>query len=108
MLLYSYNFLSFSASQKLFSGASLASGYSARTIDSSWVLTPGAAAFDQNELGLICGLLSVTQVKALSTSYFTSGTLYAAGVGSPPGGQGAGDITRLWSEMMRAEGSTAP
>ena len=108
LLLYSYNFLSFSASQKLFSGASLASGYSARTIDSSWVLTPGAAAFDQNELGLICGLLSVTQVKALSTSYFTSGTLYAAGVGSPPGGQGAGDITRLWSEMMRAEGSTAP
>lgn len=108
LLLYSYNFFSFSASQKFFSGAALAGGYSARTIDSSWVLTPGAVAFDQNELGMVCGLLTVAQVKALSTSYFTSGTLYAAGDGSPPGGQGAGDIGRLWSEVMRAEGSTAP
>jgi serine protease len=108
LLLYSYNFLSFSTSQKFFSGAALASGYSARTIDSSWVLTPGAVAFDQNELGMICGLLTVARVKSLSTSYFNSGTLYAAGVGTPPAGQGAGDIGRLWSEVMRAEGSTAP
>jgi hypothetical protein len=108
LLLYSYNFLSFTASQRFFSGASLASGYSARTIDNSWVLAPGAVAFDQNELGLVCGLLTVARVKSLSTSYFTSGTFYAAGVGSPVPGQGAGDVSRLWSEVMRAEGSTAP
>jgi hypothetical protein len=108
LLLYSYNLLSFTASQKFFSGALLASGYSARTIDSSWVLAPGAVAFDQNELGLICGLLTVAQVKPMSTSYFTSGTLYTADGASPPAGQGAGDVARLWSEVMFAEGSTAP
>jgi hypothetical protein len=105
--LHSYGSLSLSVSQAYFSGASLASGYSVRSLDSSWVMTPGAAAFDQNELGLMCGI-SVAQVKALSTSYFSSGTLYFGGVGSPPSGMGAGDSARFWSEVMNAEGSTAP
>jgi hypothetical protein len=108
MLLHSYGFTSFTASQTFFSGTLLAGGYSVRTVDNSWTLTPGAAAFDQNELGLICGLVGVAQVKSLSTGYFTSGTFYSAGVGSPPSGLGAGDITRLWAEVMNAEGSNAP
>ena len=78
-----------------------------RNLDSSWMVTPGAAAFDRNELGLMCGI-SVAQVKALSTSYFSSGTLYFGGVGSRPSGMGAGDSARFWSEVMNAEGSTAP
>jgi hypothetical protein len=106
--LYSYNANSTLVSSSLFSGAQLSSGYSIRTVDSSWVLTPGAAALDQKELGQVCGLLSVVGVKALSNSYFTSGTFYAADVGSPPAGMGAGDVTRFWAETMNAEGSTAP
>lgn len=105
---YSYNAYSWLASSALFSGAQLASGYSIRTVDSSWVLTPGAAALDQNELGQVCGVLSVVGVKALANSYFSSGTFYAAGLGSPPAGMGAGDIARFWSETMNAEGSSAP
>jgi len=108
ILLHSYGLTSFSVSQAFFSGALLAGGYSVRTVDNSWTLTPGAAALDQNELGLICGLLGVAQVKSVSTSYFTSGTFYSAGVASPPSGLGAGDITRFWAEVMKAEGSTAP
>jgi len=108
LLLHSYGLTSFSASQTFFSGALLAGGYSVRTVDNSWTLTPGAAALDSNELGLICGLVGVAQLKSLSTSYFTSGTFYAAGVGSPPSGLGAGDITRFWAEVMNAEGSSAP
>src|SRR5207245_9785722 len=78
ILLHSYGLLSFSVSQAFFSGALLAGGYSVRTVDSSWTLTPGAAALDSNELGLICGLLGVAQVKSISTSYFTSGTFASA------------------------------
>jgi hypothetical protein len=107
-LLHSYGLTSFSASQAFFSGALLAGGYSVRTVDNSWTLTPGAAAFDQNELGLICGLVGVAQVKSLSTSYFTSGTFSSAGNASPPSGLGVGDITRFWAEVMNAEGSSAP
>ncbi len=105
--LYSYNALSLTVSQQFFSGALLASGYSVRTVDDEWMLTPGAAAFDSKELGLICGL-STSLVKSLSTSYFSSGTLFAAGVGSPPSGLGVGGNARFWSEVMNAEGSTAP
>jgi serine protease len=105
--LYSYGSLSFAVSQAYFSGAPLASGYSVRNLDSSWMVTPGAAAFDNNELGLMCGI-SVAQVKALSTSYFSSGTLFFGGSGSLPSGIGAGDSARFWSEVMNAEGSTAP
>jgi serine protease len=106
--LHSYGLTSFAASQTFFSGALLAGGYSLRTVDNSWMLTPGAAALDQNELGLICGLIGVAQVKSLSTGYFSSGTFYAAGVGSPPSGLGGGDIARLWAEVMNAEGMNAP
>ncbi len=105
---YSYGPLSLSASWALFSGALLSSGYSVRALDSSWVLAPGAAAIDATELATICGGLGVTAVKSLSSSYFTSGTLYVAGSGSPPSGMGAGDSARFWSEVMNAEGSTAP
>jgi hypothetical protein len=103
----SYGSLSVAVSQAYFSGAPLASGYSVRNLDRSWMMTPGAAAFDRNELGLMCGI-SVAAVRALSTSYFSSGTLYFGGVGSPPSGMGAGDSARFWSEVMNAEGSTAP
>jgi serine protease len=103
----SYGSLSVAVSQAYFSGAQLASGYSVRNLDSSWMVTPGAAAFDRNELGLMCGI-SVAAVRALSTSYFSSGTLYVGGLGSPPPGMGAGDSARFWSEVMNAEGSTAP
>jgi serine protease len=105
--LYSYGSLSVAVSQAYFSGAPLASGYSVRNLDSSWVVTPGAAAFDSNELGLMCGI-SVAAVRPLSSSYFSSGTLYFGGLGSPPSGMGAGDSARFWSEVMNAEGSTAP
>ena len=108
ILLHSYGLFSFSASQAFFSGALLAGGYSVRTVDNSWTLTPGAAALDSNELGLICGLLGVAQVKSVSTSYFTSGTFASAGLASPPAGLGVGDLTRFWAEVMNAEGSNAP
>lgn len=105
--LESYGAFSFSASWAFFSGAALASGYSVRAIDSSWVLSPGAAAIDLQELGAICGV-STAVAEPLATNYFTSGTLYVAGAGSPPSGMGAGDNARFWSEVMNAEGSTAP
>ena len=105
--LYSYDWLSTAASWSLFSGASLASGYSIRLVDSSWVLTPGAAALDSGELGRICGV-STSLVKPLSSDYFWSGTLYAAGVGPQPSGLGIGDNARFWAEAMNTEGSTAP
>jgi serine protease len=105
--LYSYGPFSTFVSWGLFSGALLAPGYSVRTLDSSWVLTPGAAALDSSELAAMCGI-SVALIKPLSTSYFSSGNLYLAGVGSPPPGLGAGDNARFWSEVMNAEGSTAP
>ena len=105
--LYTYGPLSFSASWNLFGGALLASGYSVRSIDSSWVLTPGAAAIDAAELGNICGL-SVGTAESLNSGYFGSGTLYVAGSGSQPPAMGAGDNARFWSEVMNAEGSTAP
>ena len=105
--LYSYGWLSTAASWSLFSGASLASGYSIRLVDSSWVLTPGAAALDSGELGRICGV-SISLVKPLSSNYFWSGTLYAAGVGPQPSGLGVGDNARFWAEAMNAERSTAP
>jgi serine protease len=105
---YTYGPLSFSASWGFFSGALLSTGYSVRAIDSSWVLAPGAAAIDATELATICGGLGVTAAKSLSGSYFASGTLYVAGSGSPPAGMGAGDSVRFWSEVMNAEGSTAP
>jgi hypothetical protein len=108
LMLHSYGPGSFFASHALFSGAVLAGGYNVRTVDSSWVLTPGAVAFDQQELGQICGGISLTEVKPLSADYFSSGALHLAGVGSPPSGLGAGDVARLWSEVMRTEGSTAP
>lgn len=107
LALYSYSGWSWSVSQAYFSGAGLASGYSVRNVDSLWTLTPGAAAFDSNELGMMCGI-SIAQVKSLSTSYFNSGTLYLGGVGNPPSGVGAGDISRFWGEVMNAEGTTAP
>lgn len=105
--LHSYGPLSLSASWALFSGATLATGYSVRSIDSSWVLTPGAAAVDAVELGRICGV-SLAASKALSSGYFSSGTLRVAGSGSPPPAGGAGDNARFWSEVLSAEGATAP
>jgi serine protease len=105
--LYSYGPLSITAAGAFFSGASLASGYSVRAIDPSWVVAPGAAAIDSKELSRICGV-SIGLSNSLSTSYFTSGTLYVAGSGSPPPGFGAGYNARFWSEVMNAEGSTAP
>jgi len=105
--LYSYGPFSFAASGAFFSGAFLASGFSVRTIDTSWVVTPGAAALDSNELARICGV-SISLSTSLSTDYFTSGTLNVAGQGSPPPGFGAGYSARFWSDVMNAEGATAP
>ena len=105
--LYSYGPFSFSARFSLFSGALLLNGFSMRTIDSSWVLTPGAAALDATELGRICAI-SLAWSESLLGNYFGSGTLYVAGKGSPPPGMGAGDNARFWSEVMNAEGSTDP
>jgi hypothetical protein len=105
--LYSYSIFSFSASGAFFSGALLSSGYSVRAIDSSMVLAPGAAALDLRELAAICGI-GLLQAKSLSTGYFSSGTLYVAGVGPPPPALGIGDNFRFWSEMMNAERSIAP
>lgn len=106
--LFSYGPLSLTASWAFFSGAPLSSGYSVRALDSSWVLTPGAAALDGTELANICGGLGIATAKSLSSSYFGSGTLYVAGAASTPGGMGAGDNARFWSEVMNAEGATAP
>ncbi len=83
------------------------SGYSVRSIDASWVVAPGAAAIDSQELSRVCGV-SIGLSTPLSTGYFTSGTLYVAGSGSSPPGFGAGYNARFWSEVMNAEGSTAP
>jgi hypothetical protein len=105
--LFSYGPFSFWPASRYFSGAPLAVGFSVRTIDSSFVLAPGAAAFDAAELGSICGV-STSFSKTLTTDYFSLGTLYVAGSGSPPPGLGAGDNSRFWSEVMNAEGSTAP
>jgi len=105
--LYSYSTLSFTASGAFFSGALLSTGYSVRAIDSSMVLAPGAAALDLRELAAICGI-GVLSSKSLSTGYFSSGTLYVAGVGPPPPTLGIGDNFRFWSEVMNAERSTAP
>jgi hypothetical protein len=105
--LHAYGPFSWQAASTYFSGAPLAIGYSARTVDSSWVLTPGAAALDTAELGNICSV-SVAYSATLTTDYFSLGTLYVAGSGSPPPGLGAGDNARFWSEVMNAEGSTAP
>jgi len=105
--LYSYGPLSFTAARAFFSGAFLASGFSVRTIDPWWVVTPGAAALDSNELARICGV-SISLSTSLSTDYFTSGTLNVAGQGSPPPGFGAGYSARFWSDVMNAEGATAP
>jgi hypothetical protein len=106
-LLESYGTSSFGVSRAFFSGALLASGYSIRTLDPSWVVAPGAAALDSRELARICGL-SIALGSPLSTGYFTSGTLYVAGQGSPPPGIGAGDSARFWGDVMNAEGATAP
>jgi serine protease len=105
--LHSYGPLSVAVAGAFFSGASLASGHSVRAIDPSWVVTPGAAAIDSKELSRICGV-SIALSSLLSTSYFTSGTLNLAGSGSPPPGFGAGYNARFWSDVMNAEGSTAP
>ena len=105
--LYSYGPSSSTASRAFFSGASLASGYSVRSLDSSWVVTPGAAALDSREVSRICGV-SVSLTTSLSTGYFTSGTLYTAGSGFQPPGFGAGYNARFWADVMNAEGATAP
>ena len=106
--LYSYSTFSFTASWTFFSGALLSSGYSVRALDSSMVLAPGAAALDSQELSAICGI-GALQAKSLASGYFSSGTLYVAGVGPPPvPGLGIGDNFRFWSEVMAAERSTAP
>jgi serine protease len=106
--LFSYDGGSLAASSAFFSGATLASGYSVRSVDSSWVLAPGAAAIDQGELSYICGGLAVFSSQPLSSSYFGTGALFVAGSGSPPSGMGAGDSARFWAEVMNAEGGTAP
>ena len=103
--LYSYGPFSWGAQWSLFSGAPLAGGYSVRLVDSSWVVTPGAAAIDAAELGRICGV-SLSTAVPLTPGYFSSGALYLAG--SAPAGMGAGDSARFWSEVMNAEGSTDP
>jgi hypothetical protein len=105
--LYSYGSWSTAASSDLFSGTSLSSGYSVRLVDSSWVLTPGAAALDSGELGSICGV-SASTVRPLTSNYFWSGKLYEAGVAPQPSGLGIGDNARFWAEVMNAEGSAAP
>jgi hypothetical protein len=105
-LLSSYGTLSFTVSRAFFSGASLASGYSVRSLDPSWVVTPGAAALDSRELSRICGV-SIALSNPLSTGYFTSGTLHVAGRGSPPP-LGVGYSARFWADVMNAEGATAP
>jgi serine protease len=105
--LYSYGPLSFTVSRAFFSGAFLGSGFSVRSIDASWVVTPGAAALDAKELARICGV-SVLFSASLSTGYFTSGTLFTAGSGAQPPGFGAGYNARFWSEILNAEGATAP
>ncbi len=105
--LYSYGTFSFTVAGAFFSGALLASGYSVRTIDPSWVVAPGAAALDSQELSRICGV-SIALSNPLSADYFTSGTLYVAGQGLPPPGFGAGYSARFWSDVMNAEGATAP
>ncbi len=105
--LYSYGPSSSTASRAFFSRASLASGYSVRSLDSSWVVTPGAAALDSREVSRICGV-SVSLTTSLSTGYFTSGTLYTAGSGFQPPGFGAGYNPRFWADVMNAEGATAP
>jgi len=106
--LFSYDGGSRTAASSFFSGAALASGYSVRTVDSSWVLAPGAAAIDQGELWYICGGLAVFNSQSLTPSYFASGTPFFAGSASPPSGMGAGDSARFWAEVMNAEGATAP
>jgi len=105
--LYSYGTFSFTVAGAFFSSALLANGYSVRTIDPSWVVTPGAAALDSRELSRICGV-SIALSNPLSTGYFTSGALYVAGQGSPPPGYGAGYSARFWADVMNAEGATAP
>jgi len=105
--LYSYGSLSFTVSQAFFSGAFLASGYSIRTIDSSWVLAPGAAALDAKEVTSICGTSALT-AKSLSSGYFSSGTLYFGGSASAPAGMGAGDNARFWAEVLNAELASLP
>ena len=105
--LYSYGPFSFTASRAFFSGSSLATGYSVRALDPSWVVTPGAAALDSRELSRICGI-SVLLTTSLSSGYFTSGTLFVAGSGSPPPGFGAGYNPRFWADVMNAEDATAP
>jgi len=105
--LYSYGPFSFAASRTFFSSASLSTGYSVRSLDASWVVTPGAAALDSRELSRICGT-SLMFSTSLSTGYFTSGMLFVAGSGSTPPGFGAGNNPRFWADVMNAEGSTAP
>lgn len=105
--LHSYNAFSFTVSQAFFSGASLASGYSVRTLDSSWVLAPGAAAMDGQELAYICGTSALT-ARSLSSSYFSSGTLYFGGSAWAPAGMGAGDNPRFWAEVLNAELASLP
>jgi hypothetical protein len=105
--LYSYGPFSFTVSGAFFSGAFLASGFSVRSLDPSWVVAPGAAALDSKELARICGV-SAALGATLSTGYFSSGTLFVAGSGSPPPGYGAGYNARFWAEVMNAEGATSP
>ena len=105
--LYSYGIFSSTVSRAFFSGASLANGYSVRSLDPSWVVAPGAAALDSRELSRICSV-SIGLSNPLSTGYFTSGTLHVAGQGSPPPGFGAGYSARFWADVMNAEGATAP
>jgi len=105
--LYSYSTLSFTASGAFFSGALLSTGLQRardRLLDGA---RPGAAALESAELAAICGI-GVLSSKSLSTGYFSSGTLYVAGVGPPPPTLGIGDNFRFWSEVMNAERSTAP
>ena len=52
--------------------------------------------------------MSASLSTSLSTGYFTSGTLFVAGSGPQPPGFGAGYNARFWSEVLNAEGATAP
>jgi hypothetical protein len=102
--LYSYGLLSTAASSTYFGGAVLAAGFGARSVDSSWVLAPGAVAFDATEQAQM-GKAFQNVAPALGGSYFSSGSLYFAGTPNvTTATPGCGGVARFWSEIYSAEG----
>jgi hypothetical protein len=102
--LYSYGLLSLRASSAYFGGALLAPGLGARSVDSSWVLAPGAAAFDAVEQARL-GATFQSPAPALDGTWFSAGPSYFAGTsGSTTATPGCGGVSQFWSEIFLAEG----